>query len=72
MKNSNYRRCRGSQHANAKLTEESVIAIRRAYEIEGCTMSQLAKHYGVATAVIWNIIHERTWRHCLEEEHTEA
>jgi hypothetical protein len=72
VKNFNYRRCRGSQHANAKLTEENVIAIRRAYENEDSTMSQLAEHYGVSTPVIWNIVHERSWRHCLEEERAEV
>lgn len=63
---------RGAGNANAKLTEEMVKGIRRAYartrDMPVCSkgrnsMSYLAAQYGVSVKQIWRIIHYENWKH---------
>jgi hypothetical protein len=56
------RHAHGEAHPGAKLTTETVQAIRTAYAAGGVTMKQLAAHYGVAASQIHNAIHGLTWK----------
>lgn len=57
------RAARGERHANAKLTEDQVIEIRRRYAEGGVTQDALAKEYGVANSHINSIVNMRQWSH---------
>lgn len=54
---------RGSAHHHAKLTEEAVVAIRRAYAAGGVSQSELAARYGVGPGAIQKVIAGTRWRH---------
>lgn len=60
------RRCNhtlhGAQLANAKLTDEAVIAIRQAY-IAGCTVEAIAADFGISTLSVHDITGGRSWPH---------
>lgn len=56
------RTCRGTQHRLAKLTDDIVREARVAYA-SGVTGRSLARHHGVAQAVMWNALNGRTWKH---------
>ena len=67
MRNYHHRKARGSRQGMSKLTEADVLKMRRAYAADdGTTMDQLAETYGVTNTTSGDIIHERTWLHCLE------
>jgi transposase len=53
---------RGSQHANAILTEELVIDLRTERR-GGMTYKQLAAKYGVAFSTVADIVKRKKWRH---------
>lgn len=53
--------CRGSKCYAAKLTEETVKAIRQEYEAGGTTMRKLAKKYGVSFCPIQRLIRRQSW-----------
>lgn len=53
---------RGEQQHLAKLTQESVTAIRTS-RAEGVAPKVLAAKYGVSTAAIWLIVTRKTWKH---------
>lgn len=52
----------GVNHHNAKLTEQSVRAIRCSYRNME-KVAALARHYSVSTAAIYDVIRRRTWPH---------
>lgn len=54
---------RGSQMAWARLTEEDVREIRRAYAAGGITQDELAARYGVGRRTIGDIVARKTWQH---------
>lgn len=56
---------KGERNGMAKLSEKEVIAIRRAYELEGVSMQSLAVIYNVWVPCIWRIIHRLRWKHLL-------
>lgn len=55
---------RGTAHADAKLTEESVRSIR-AERAAGSTLRGLAAKYGVRHGTLTAMLAGRTWRHVL-------
>jgi len=57
------RRPRGEQQSQAKLTVDSVRAIRAAYAAGGETYASLATRFGVSPALIRNVIKRRNWGH---------
>jgi hypothetical protein len=61
------RQSKGEDH-NSKLTEHEVLEIRRRCKprdpING--LHALAREFGVAEPVIWNIVHGNRWKHLLE------
>lgn len=59
------RRPRGSEVNTAKLTEETVIAIREKYAAGGVTKQRLAELYGMCPTTISKIVRKKIWRHIL-------
>ncbi|PEI49915.1 HNH endonuclease signature motif containing protein [Bacillus toyonensis] len=57
------RTLKGSSRRDAKLTEESVIEIRRLVKEENVSMKDLAERYGVAYGTIQNVVRRRSWKH---------
>lgn len=53
----------GSKHMNAKLVEDDVREIRKAYEQGGETITSLARRYKVARSVIRTIVKRTAWKH---------
>ncbi len=56
-------RARGTQHHNAKMTEETVLAMRADYATRRGTQMQLAARYGVSQPVVSKILRRETWQH---------
>ncbi len=56
------RQAHGSRHANSKLDDAKVRAIRQRYA-DGETGSSLAREYGVKQPTISQVICGRNWRH---------
>lgn len=54
---------RGEAHHKAKLTEDQVREIRQAYAAGSVTFKELGAKYGVATQVVFRIVHRKTWTH---------
>ena len=52
----------GSAHPRAKLNENDILTIRKHKDTKH---RELAKHFGVTTSVITNILNGKTWRHVL-------
>ncbi len=52
---------RGAKHGRAKLTEESVLEIRRLHATGLWSYVQLAKNFGVNDGTVWCIIKRRNW-----------
>lgn len=52
----------GSNHWNAKLTENNVIVIRSLYK-QGSTIIDLANIYKVSWTCIFDVVNYITWRH---------
>lgn len=57
------RAARGERQHCARLTSAQVTEIRARYAAGGCSWSQLAREYGVATATIQDVLQRKTWRH---------
>lgn len=53
---------RGESHHNAKLTEEDVKAIRKAYD-DGVPAKIMARVFSVSQATIHSIGHRFAWKH---------
>jgi hypothetical protein len=53
----------GSEHRDAKLTEEDVLSIRSRYAAGQRTQGQLAEEYGVVQTAISNIVRGKLWQH---------
>jgi hypothetical protein len=53
----------GEQHGNAKLSEDEVLAIRKAYTGKRGDMTRLGNLYGVKTHTIRQIVLRITWTH---------
>lgn len=56
------RMARGERHPGAVLTAGDIPAIRSRYET-GESTTALAVAFGVQSATIWAVVHNRTWRH---------
>jgi hypothetical protein len=58
-------RARGSRSGMAKLTEQAVSEIRRAYQEDGSfgRIEALGREFGVSGTVIASVIRRRTWTH---------
>ncbi len=56
------RQPRGEAHYNAKLTDEKVREIRRAYA-NGQTAMELGRVYSVDANTVWAVVHRHTWEH---------
>lgn len=54
----------GEKCAQAKLTETEVISIRAEHSV-GTGIRALGRKYGVNHATIWEIVHEKIWKHLL-------
>lgn len=52
-------RKRGTEHGQAKLTDDAVLAIRQSAERK----SDLARRFGVTAGVIRDVLSRKTWRH---------
>jgi hypothetical protein len=57
------RTARGTKNGRAKLTEETVLAIRAAYIPNKITAPMLARQFGINFYVVQDIIRKRTWKH---------
>ena len=53
----------GQGHANAKLTDEQVIEIRRAYACKEANQRQLAERFGVGQQLVSDIVRGKRWKH---------
>ena len=54
---------RGEHHGSAKLTDEAVRDIRRAYAAGGVNQKALGKEHGVGQVAISQIVTGKTWAH---------
>jgi hypothetical protein len=52
----------GERHVNNKLTAGQVNLIRAGH-MEGKSQGALAAEYGVSQRLVWNIVHNKTWKH---------
>ncbi len=62
-----HRIVRGEQKANAKLTEENIRTIRRAYTRGHKSVRQLATQHGVGRSTIHHIVTRQTWGHVTQD-----
>lgn len=53
---------RGERHGRAKLTEDDIRAMRRAYN-DGVFIKDLADQYGVSDVTAGRVVHRRIWKH---------
>jgi hypothetical protein len=53
---------RGTRNANAKLTDEVVVTLRRR-SVGGTTYAQLGRELGVAGATVYRAVCGHTWKH---------
>lgn len=56
------RTSRGVRHYNAKLTDEIVIAMRRAAD-EGKSTTEIGEMFGTTRFVAYKVISRQTWKH---------
>lgn len=54
---------RGERHGRAKLSPESVIAIRRRSATGDATFAALSREFGVSETTIADIVRRKIWRH---------
>lgn len=54
---------KGCEWPMAKLTDDNVRAIRRAYASMGATQVELAKQFGIRQATVSRIVLRQTWKH---------
>lgn len=59
------KRPRGERHAQAKLTNEIVLEIRRMHKA-GSGERAIALHFGIAKTTVRNVFTRRTWKHIEE------
>ena len=59
--NGKYRK--GSDHQNAKITEDKVIALRADYAAGGYSQLDIANKYGLGLTTAHKIISRKTWLH---------
>lgn len=52
----------GSKHGNAKLTEKSILQIRKSYK-NGDSLAALGRKFNVTAENIAHIVHRRAWTH---------
>jgi len=62
---------KGEQVANAKLSEQSVLAIVRLYD-EGIPQDVIGRAFGVAQGTVSSIIVGKHWRHLARPEAASA
>ena len=67
-----HRIVRGEQKTNAKLIDENIRTIRRAYARGRKTVRQLAAQYGVGRSTIHHIIKRETWPHVRQNREKEG
>lgn len=60
------RQAKGRRQWCAKMTEDSVAQLRVEYSTGIMTITQLSKHYGLATSTVGKIIQRVTWKHVPE------
>ena len=53
----------GENHPNTLLTSQQVQRIRSLYSAGRITQAELGTQFGVSYAVIWGIVHRKTWKH---------
>jgi len=58
-----HKRTQGERCGSAKLTDEKVREIRRAYAADGVTQQALADRYGVSQITISDVVRRKKWRH---------
>ncbi len=58
-----FRRALGENHGNAKLDNDSILAIRRLYAAGGITQRALAQRFDTKQSVIWAILARTAWKH---------
>lgn len=69
IRNGRHRSACGERHPNARLTEDSVLAIRAA-AAAGTRKSELASLYNVSNHTIGEIVRRKVWRHVQEPNTT--
>jgi hypothetical protein len=52
----------GEQNSSSKLTEDSVHAIRSMYSTIG-NCAEIARQFGLNPRTVWDICHNRRWKH---------
>lgn len=55
--------CQGEDHAQAKLSDEDVLEIRRKFSAKVNTARELADRYSVSMETVYGITGGRTWQH---------
>ena len=58
---------RGSEHYNARLTEENVTDILHLFHDDGMQMKEIAQHFRVNIVTIHDIVHRKSWTHILPD-----
>lgn len=53
----------GSKNGYSKLTEESVVEIRRLWKTGNFTQWALAHKFSVHQYCIWSVVHRKSWKH---------
>lgn len=53
----------GERHGSARLTDKTVLEIRKKYKAGNVSMINLAKQYGVSFSSIQRVLTRKTWRH---------
>lgn len=53
----------GEKHPLSKITDETVLSIRRLWGSGGISKMQLARDFGVSHRLIRNVVARRTWKH---------
>lgn len=61
------RQAKGNRQWCAKMTEESVLELRKTYASGRMGMRLLAAHYGLSVSTVGKIIHRVTWKHVPEQ-----
>jgi hypothetical protein len=54
---------RGEANGWARFTEMQIREIRRLYESEGISQSELGRRFNARQGTIWQIVNYRTWKH---------
>lgn len=54
---------RGQKHGMSKLTNDQAAHIKRLIIASEMSLSQIARDYGVSVCTIWDIKHQKSWRH---------